>query len=226
MGKKLDTRLMTVAQQIRSKTHADIGSDHGGLLVWLIQSGRVEFGIAIDDKQVPFENSIRALKNLPSDVRLGDGLNALEKGEADSLSICGLGAEKISDILLAHPDRIPPRVVLQVFHKPEILRRWAMDHGFHLQNDQTTDGERAYTVLTFERPVDPAQRDPAYDGVDLESALLFGPFVLKREDRQFDHKLKNEEVWWRNHQQLSPKPAQRLKLLRSVMADRGIKPLP
>jgi len=30
MGKKLDTRLMTVAQQIRSKTHADIGSDHGG----------------------------------------------------------------------------------------------------------------------------------------------------------------------------------------------------
>ena len=226
MGKKLDTRLLTVARQIRSKTHADIGSDHGGLLVWLLGNGRVDFGIAIDDKQVPFENSIRALKDLPCDVRLGDGLNALRKDEADSLSICGIGAEKICDILSAHPDRIPPRVVLQVFHKPEIIRRWAMEYGFHLQNEQTTGGQRAYTILTFERAANPAQPDPAYEGVDLESALLFGPFALKREDHQFDLKLQNEEAWWRSYHRLSSKPAQRLKLLRSVMADRGIKPLP
>ena len=116
MGKKLDIRLLTVAQQIRSKTHADIGSDHGGLLVWLLENSQVNFGIAIEDKQVPVENSVRALKNLPCDIRLGDGLNALRKDEADSLSICGIGAEKICDILSAHPDRIPPRVVLQVFH--------------------------------------------------------------------------------------------------------------
>jgi len=221
MSKKLDLRLLTVAQQIRSKTHADIGSDHGGLLVWLLENGRVDFGIAIDDKQVPFENSIRALKNLPADIRYGDGLNALQKDEADSLSICG-----ICDILSAHPDRIPPRVILQVFHKPEIIRRWAMEHGFYLQNEQTTGGQRAYTVLTFERAADPSQLDPAYEGVDLESALLFGPFALKREDQQFDLKLQNEEAWWRNHRRLAAKPAQRLKLLRSVMADRGIKRLP
>ena len=226
MGKKLDIRLLTVAQQIRSKTHADIGSDHGGLLVWLLKNAQVEFGIAIDDKQVPFENSVRALKNLPCDVRLGDGLNALQKDEADSLSICGIGAEKICDILSDHPDRIPPRVVLQVFHKPEIIRRWAMEYGFHLQNEQTTGGQRAYTVLTFERAADPSQPDPAYEGADLESALLFGPFALKREDHQFDLKLQNEEAWWRSYHRLSSKPAQRLKLLRSVMADRGIKPLP
>ena len=103
MSKKLDTRLLTVARQIRSKTHADIGSDHGGLLVWLLGNGRVDFGIAIDDKQVPFENSVRALKNLPCDIRFGDGLNALQKDEADSLSICGIGAEKICCLLYTSP---------------------------------------------------------------------------------------------------------------------------
>ena len=41
VGKKLDIRLLTVAQQIRSKTHADIGSDHGGLLVWLLKNAQV-----------------------------------------------------------------------------------------------------------------------------------------------------------------------------------------
>ncbi|QEG25194.1 tRNA (adenine(22)-N(1))-methyltransferase [Mariniblastus fucicola] len=226
MSGKLDDRLVAVADRIRSGTHADIGSDHASLLVELLVSGRIQHGIAIENKQLPFENSLRALRGLAADVRLGDGLHALQRGEAYSLSICGLGAESIRDILLACPDRIPDLVVLQIFHRPEIIRRWAVENGFHLTQETTTAGKRHYTILSFRRSHGPENSDPAYDNVDRETALLFGPFVLKREDRQFDLHLQCEEAWWRKFDQLSAETAQRLKLLRSVMADRQVAPLP
>ena len=226
MSGKLDDRLIAVAKQIRSKVHADVGSDHASLLVALLESGQIESGIAIENKQMPFENSVRALRDLSADVRFGDGLEVLKAGEADSLSICGLGSESIREILLAHPDRIPRRVVLQVFHKPQIIRRWALENGFHLLDEQVTKRKRPYTILSFCRAENSDDDDPAYEGIDLESAMLFGPFVLKRENRQFDLQLQNEEAWWRKFNHLSSESALRLGLLRKVMADRRIEPLP
>jgi len=220
---RLDDRLIAVATQIRSKTHVDIGSDHASLLAHLLDSRRIQNGIAIENKQLPYENSARALRDRSAEVRLGDGLDALQIGEANSLSLCGLGAESIRNILLAHPDRIPDHAVLQVFHKPEIIRAWAFNNGFHLQNEATTTGKRRYTILSYRRCEIAGSIDSAYQNVDRESALLFGPFVLQREDRQFDAQLQNEEAWWRKHVQLSKESAERLKLIRRVMKDRGIK---
>ncbi len=146
---KLDVRLIAVTQQIRSKTHADIGSDHGGLLVSLLNSGRIEYGIAIENNRQPFQNSIRALTGLAAEVRFGDGLRAIQPGEADSLSICGLGAKSMLRILTVHPLRIPTHVVLQINHDPEIIRQWALDNGYHLVDEQIAWGRRPYAILSL-----------------------------------------------------------------------------
>ncbi|MGB1707088.1 MAG: tRNA (adenine(22)-N(1))-methyltransferase TrmK, partial [Rubripirellula sp.] len=95
----LDERLKKVAQQIRVTTHVDIGSDHANLLVALLRSGRVKKGIAIENKQQPLLHSQQALVGLDAEVRFADGLDGLLAGEADSLSICGMGAENIVSIL-------------------------------------------------------------------------------------------------------------------------------
>ena len=224
MNVKLDDRLTAVARQIRSTTHVDIGSDHGGLLVTLLQQGRIQFGIAVENKQTPYDNSVRALRGLSAEVRFGDGLKPIEMGEASSLSICGMGAEGIRDILLAHPDRVPQRVVLQVFHKPEVIRRWALENNFHLLSDHCTHGDRSYTILSFVQTKDAV--DPAYATVNREAALLFGPFALNRQDEQFDDRLRHEEAWWRKLDRLTPSSARRLQLIRNVMDDRQLKPLP
>lgn len=222
MNVKLDDRLAAVAKQIQSTIHVDIGSDHGSLLVKLIHSEKIEYGIAIENKHRPYKNSVRALEGLNAEARLGDGLQVLESGEADSLSICGMGAESMRDILLQFPDRIPDCVVLQVFHKPEIIRGWALENRFHLLSDTTTQGKRRYTILSFCRASDPSRVDPAYENVDRKLALLFGPFVLQREDRQFDLQLQKEEAWWRKFEQLSDESTERLKLIRRIMADRNV----
>ena len=229
MSGKLDERLLAVAQMIQDvqpRVHADIGSDHGHLLSSLLRSGTIEYGIAIENKAKPFQNSVRTLKGLAAKVRLGDGLGPLKTGEADSLSICGLGAESIRDILMAHPDRIPDSLLLQVFHKAEVIRRWALENRFFLVDEQVTTGRRPYTIFSFRRAENPAAKDPAYEGVDRDLALLFGPFVLNQMGQQFDRQLQVEEAWWRKFDRLSEERAQRLQLLRRVMADRKIEPLP
>ncbi len=225
MNCRLDVRLNVVAEQIRCATHADIGSDHASLLVALLHDGRIKRAIAIENKRRPFDNSVRALEGLCAEVRFGDGLGALEIGEADSLSICGLGAESVRDILMAHPQRIPGRVVVEVCQKPEVIRRWAFENGFHLSNEQTTPGRRSFTILRFQRSANHVACDPAYENVEFESALIFGPYILKRADRQFDERLQNEEAWWRQKDRLSPEAFERLQLIRSVMDDRNVRPL-
>ena len=109
---KLDQRLIAVTRRIRSRVHAYIGSDHGLLLASLLGSGRIHYGIAIENKQQPYENSSATLSELAAEVRLGDGLDVLKTGEADSLSICGMGAENMIGILKRHPDRVPHTVCL------------------------------------------------------------------------------------------------------------------
>ena len=218
---KLDVRLTAVAQQILSKTHVDIGSDHGSLLVSMLNSGRIEFGIAIENKRQPFENSARALTGLPAEVRFGDGLQVLQQDEADSLSICGMGAKSMRKILAAHPNRIPPNIVLQTNHEPEIIRGWALDNGYHLVDEQIARGLWPYVTLSFRRAEDSKADDPAYQDVSRQAALLFGPLVLKRKDRPFEAQLREEEFYWGNFEHLEPRRARRLELIREILAGRS-----
>lgn len=214
---KLDARLIAVTQQIRSATHVDIGSDHGGLLVSMLNSGRIHYGIAIENKQQPYQNSIQALANLNAEVRFGDGLEPLTLGEAESLSICGMGAERMLRILEAFPQRIPNRIVLQPNSHPEIIRDWGLRREFHLLDEQITKGQRPFSILTFNRAGQDISNDPAYDNVDRQAALLFGPLNLKRNDPALFKRLHEEEAYWSRFDRLEPQGIQRLTLIRNVL---------
>lgn len=216
---KLDQRLIAVTKQIRADVHADIGSDHGGLLVSLIKSGRIQRGIAIENHNQPFRNSVNALDGLPADVRFGDGLAVLKTGEADSLSICGMGAVTMRSILSAYPERIPRRVTLQPNRKPELIRDWAFHSGFHLCDEQAVEARLPYVIMTFERadPDMPTSRDPAYEDLDQASAIMFGPLFLKRQCEMLKRRLVEEQVYWEGFHRLEPPRAARLRLIKSTL---------
>ncbi len=212
---RLDLRLKAVAKQIRSKVHVDIGSDHAHLLIALLSSGRIEQGIAVENKQQPYQNSKRALAGFNADIRLGDGLNALASNEADSLSICGMGAQSIVDILGSHPDRIPDRIVLQPNRSPELVRQWAIVNHFHLIDETIAHGHWPYQIMSFLRSDD--LPDPAYRDVDLEAALLFGPLMLKYRNPDFLGQLKTEYEYLSRFNRLSRETNNRLNLIRDVI---------
>ena len=220
---RLDLRLQAVARQIRSATHVDIGSDHAGLLVALLTDGRIDRGIAIENKQQPYDNSRRALANLAADVRFGDGLEVLQPDEADSLSLCGMGAESIVKILEAFPARVPQRIVLQPNRQPELIRRWALRNRFHLVDEQIARGHWPYVIMSFQQAGnrhDP-HHDPAYANVDQQAAILFGPLILKRRDPKFADQLREEQNYLSRFARLEPRRIERLALIRKVLATMG-----
>lgn len=206
----LEPRLQAVADQIRSRVHADIGSDHALLPKYLLKERRVERVIVVEKNRQPFENARAALEGLDAEVRLGDGLAPLNAGEAESLSMSGMGALLMVRILCAHPWKLPEKVVLQPNDSAEPIRVWARDHGFHLSCEQMVEGFWRYNVLTLVRGIGD---DPAYEGLplepkagssslepkagssSLEAALRYGPLLLKQRHPLLLEELQREKVY-------------------------------
>ena len=246
---KLDDRLIAVEQRIRANVHVDIGSDHGKLLLSLLQKQQINRGIAIESNQRPFQNSTEALRVFfpprPADgvapgiaeVRFGDGLAALQPREADSLSICGLGGRAIVRILSKHPDRVPKQLVVQPNNRPEDVRKWALANGFRLLDEVIVGDEREFIVLTFQRHIKNAKNqksesrasdlvlkpsqesacpDPAYQDVDFDAAILFGPLIIKRNEPALLKQLNEEFGYWNQFPELAPPAAKRVKIVEQL----------
>lgn len=217
---RLDERLKIVARQIYSETHVDIGSDHGHLLVALLAAGRIQRGIAIENKQLPWENSFRSLRGLSADVRFADGLAGLAENEADSLSICGLGGKTIVQILTSFPSRIPSQVIAQPNNREDLVREWGMQSGFHLVREFQTSCSSHFVVLCFERSF--AAVDPAYDGLPLEESLFFGPHLLRESSVDFHSRLLEERDYLRSFPRLQGIGRKRLMAIERVLAFKSI----
>ncbi|MEM9587247.1 MAG: class I SAM-dependent methyltransferase [Planctomycetota bacterium] len=209
---KLDERLKAVARQIRTDRHADVGSDHGHLLKALLASGRIRYGIAIENKRQPFANSQATLRGLAADVRLGDGVQPLRAGEVDSLSLCGMGGESMTAILSRFPDRLPAKIVMQPNRRAEQVRLWGLRGGFHLVDEQIAVGHRNYVVLTYQR-VNDTSPDPAYDQVDRDAAVSFGPWILKRQSPALTSRMREEQRYLRGLGGLCAESRRRLTVI-------------
>ncbi len=178
----LDHRLQSVVSALTrhidaDATHCDVGSDHGYLLRRLLLTKKIRCGIAIENKPAPFENSRRALAGLCGEARLGDGLSALAPGEANSLTICGMGSELIVRILQSGAASVPPLVVLQANRQSHLLRMWGKNSGYHLIDECCVQGKWWYDILTFARGVG---EDPIYQQGSEKVSLHLGPWLVKR----------------------------------------------
>lgn len=179
----LSARLRCVAEQVRADVHVDVGSDHALLPLFLLSRKRVRRVVVVEKNRAPFERSCIALASFvaagQAQVLFGDGLAPLAGVAFDSVSLCGLGALRMSSILGAHPENLPATIVVQPNDCAEPLRRFARTHGYHVVFEQRIDGFWRYEVLVFKRR---AGADPAYDGVPEDAAYRFGPLLLKQRD--------------------------------------------
>ena len=169
----LSPRLQAVADRVRGPRHADIGCDHG--LLPLALCTRLQRVIAVEKHAGPYETARRALATSSVDLRLGDGLEPLERGEVDSLSVCGMGALNIRDLLQRGREKLPPQLVVQPQDNALPVRRWARENGFHLFEESWVNG---HVVLDLRAGAGP---DPAYTGLP-EEAEFFGPLLLNNRE--------------------------------------------
>ena len=163
----ISKRLLCCASMVQPGSRvADIGTDHGYLGIYLLQSGAARHVIACDLRKDPLENARRNAKLFGVDgameLRLSDGLEKILPDEDDTVVMAGMGGDLIQKILSQCPWR--KREGLQFILQPQsagnVLRRWLCEDGFEIQREEPVqDGHFLYTVMDI-RQGEPAPLTP------------------------------------------------------------------
>ena len=172
----ISKRLLCCATMVQSGSRvADIGTDHGYLGIYLLQSGAARHVIACDLRKDPLENARRNAKLFGVDgemeFRLSDGLEKILPDEVDTVVMAGMGGDLIQKILSQCPWR--KREGLQFILQPQsagnVLRRWLCEDGFEIQREEPVqDGHFLYTVMELRQ----GEPSPLTPGTEYASPAL------------------------------------------------------
>lgn len=181
MPRRLSARLSAVAALVPAGAYlADVGSDHAWLPIFLVESGRIEWAMAIDNKMGPY---LRMKTNVEQSkaanhIRCSqsDGISAIGP-EVDTLALCGMGGLLSCSILEAHPEKLQNiQTILMDPHRDLVaVRKRVSELGFHIDAETMVFEDKVfYTIMRFTRP---APRVPY-----TTNELAFGPVLMKRGD--------------------------------------------
>lgn len=213
---KLSQRLEKIAAWVpRGMRVADIGSDHALLPIYLIQSGIASAAIAGELNDGPLAAARKAVSQAGLSgriqVRQGDGLAAIEAGEAGCITIAGMGGALMAGILDAgnRAGKLAGvnSLVLQPNVGEDAVRRWLVANGWFLQREQIMeeDGKRYEILQAVSHPEGQELNRRLYDSKrvshlsevrDAAAAewLLYtmGPWLISEADSVFAAKWKSE----------------------------------
>ncbi|GMA60032.1 class I SAM-dependent methyltransferase [Alicyclobacillus fastidiosus] len=198
----LSKRLQTIVDDIpKAEVLADIGTDHAFIPIHAIQVNRVERAIATDLRSGPLQ---KARENVAKyglcdviDLRLGDGLDALQPGEADVIVSAGIGGHVHTAMLRAGLDvaKAAKRIIFQPMNAGHLLRQSLDELCFHLVEERLVlEDDRVYEILVAE----PADRtDPLYDDIrhdarSLAQAYTYGPLLMREKSALYRLRIERE----------------------------------
>jgi len=153
----LDGRLLACAELCNPGRAADIGTDHGYLPIYLIESGICESCIACDINEKPLLSARENIRAAGLEGRietiLSDGLDSVEPEGITNVIIAGMGGELIRDIISRAEWLRNSRtaLILQPMTKWDVLRRYLYESGFEVTKElPCRAGRFVYSVLRAE----------------------------------------------------------------------------
>ena len=133
----LSDRLTMVSSLLgNANAIADVGCDHGYLPIYLLETGAYHRAIAMDVNEGPLRKARENIRlhNLSDriDIRLSDGVSALKAGEADSISICGMGGNVMMHIFQMGEAifKSTPVIVIQPQSEYTLLRKYLLENDY------------------------------------------------------------------------------------------------
>ncbi|QHE52990.1 tRNA (adenine(22)-N(1))-methyltransferase TrmK [Pontibacillus sp. HMF3514] len=192
---QLSERLKKVASYLpESALFADIGSDHAYLPCHVCIHDSSSRAIAGEVNEGPFQAAVNQVteQGLQEriEVRKGDGLNVIEQGEVEQVTIAGMGGKLIRHILEDGKDKLTKteRIITQPNIDARVLREWFIQHNYVLIHEDILEEDgHIYEILVADKGDSLA---PYTD--EREKELFFGPFLLKKKDPAFIKKWKHE----------------------------------
>lgn len=152
---KLSERLQAAADFVtQGSIAADIGTDHGFLPIYLVQSGRCPQVIAMDIRKGPLgrakEHIAAAGLEAVIQTRLSDGMRELAEQEADSVILTGMGGLTVLHILEDAQHLLPGLQELVLEPQSDIakVRRYLREHNMYIDREHLVqETGKFYPVL-------------------------------------------------------------------------------
>lgn len=152
---EISLRLKIVSSMVDNcECVADIGTDHGYVPIYLVESKVCKRAIASDINKGPVEKArfnikLYGLEN-KIDVRLGSGLATIKPGEAQYVIIAGMGGNLIRDIIIDGMEvfKKADALILQPMRNSEVLREYIYKSGFKIIDEELCiDENRFYEII-------------------------------------------------------------------------------
>lgn len=159
---ELSKRLQAVADLVgKDLVVADVGTDHGYIPIYLIESGKCQRAFAMDVNEGPL---LRAKEHIAQhclteciETRLSDGVKALRVGECESVVVAGMGGALAVKIMEEGEEvfRNLKEFVLQPQSELEKVRRYLNENGFQVVvEDMVLEDGKYYPMMKVINAVD------------------------------------------------------------------------
>ena len=185
---KLSKRLKIIHDMVPESVVADIGSDHGKLMIALVQSGVVEKGYAVENKEGPFErlrsNLIHYKVNDKITPLFSDGIKDITR-DVSTIVIAGMGGQTIVNILKAHPEKMVrvQTIIIDAHTAVPLARKEICQMGFAIADEQIVkEDDIFYEIIKFIK---------ADKAIISDEDLEFGPILRQQKSATFKEKYQN-----------------------------------
>ena len=182
---KLSKRMEAVAEMVTpGYVICDVGTDHGYIPIYLVESGKNPSALAMDLREGPLS---RAVENISAHglsdkikTRISNGVEKLEKGEAESVVIAGMGGELVLSILKADPEKCRSfkELILQPQSDVDKVRRYLRHNNYRIMDEDMIYEDGKYYPMFR---VVPVEENPMWDHLPSGSKKvcdLYGPLLI------------------------------------------------
>ena len=149
---KISDRLKAVASLTKENANvADVGADHGLLEIYLINEGKTNSILAIENKNGPFSILKNNLEDYDVKLSLSDGISEIDE-TVDTIVLAGMGGILISDILNSHKEKLAniKQIVVDAHRDIQLVRENICKLGFYIEKEKIVyEKGTYYFVISF-----------------------------------------------------------------------------
>ena len=164
---------------VKYDTVADIGTDHGHLPIYLVQSGLAAKMLATDVNPGPLASAMRNIVDCGPimgeiSTRLCDGLDGINPADYAVCVISGMGGRLIIDILRQNLDYAQSfkQLVLSPQRDTGDVRLFLHQNGFRINDEEMIEEKgKFYNIL---------DASPGYEVSYDEKGYIFGEVLLRK----------------------------------------------
>lgn len=181
----LSKRLTTLCHMITPGNRVcDVGCDHGFVPIYLITHGLAKECLAMDVGEGPLTQGKLHVEQYGLEqqiqLRLSDGLQKFQIGEADTLIIAGMGGPLMMRILKAYPEKTAAFQELILQPQSEIMefRNFLREEGYRIVAEEMVQEDgKFYPMMKVQKGI--RKETPFLSDIEKELEDCYGPILLQ-----------------------------------------------